>query len=174
MTQSELPANLEKLSSVEGRVVPNTTFVYSRRLLRGHNQSLDPVGLVSKISVDGTPKGDHYFRLGLPDRQEKRGVIEVDDTGAESEDPTLKIVAKGLFVEDPEALGILTAAALTVAGVERAVVEPEDTNLSLDFLRRAGGKVVQAAETAGEGHEGQVIAFYPPPEEIIHGQAAAA
>jgi len=168
-----LSPELEKLQALSGKAVPDKTVLYSRPTRQGEPaRRYDTVAQITKIAVAGTPKGDHYFRLGLPDKpNDPRGAIEVDDT--QEGDPSLKIVASGIFEEEPDVLGTMVSVGLTESGVGRAIVESRFTNLSPDFLQRAGGQVIEAAN-AGEGSDDPAIAFYPLPPSEINDRAMAA
>jgi len=167
---SELDPKLKKLDGLQGLAVPGRTVVLSRPTLKDGHGSKDAIAQITKVAVEGTPKGDHYFKLSLPDKpNEFRGAIEVDST--EPGEPNLRILAGGIFEEEPAVLGAVVGVGLTESGVAKAIIESRFTNLSPDFLRKTGGKIIQeVGESSGE----PVLEFYSTPSDQIYDHPIAA
>jgi hypothetical protein len=164
---SNLNPELKKLDGLKGQVVPNTNVILSRSTLRDGQGPKDAVAQITKVSVPETPVGDHYFKLTLPDKpSDFRGAIEVDDS--QPGEPSLKILAEGIFGEEPDVLGTLVSVGLTESGIGRALVESRFSNLSPDFLRQAGGKMIEGSS------DEPVLEFFSAPAEQIHDHPMAA
>jgi hypothetical protein len=167
----KLNQELRKLEALQGTAIPDRTVVLSRPTRQDGAGITDPIAQITERAIDGAPLGDHIFRLTLPDNpQDAKGTIEVDDT--EAGEPRLKIVAYDIFGEDPDILGTMVSVGLEESGVARAIVESRFTNLSPDFLERAGGKAIEASNGSSEG--GQVFAFSSTPPSTVNNHALVA
>ena len=102
---------------------------------------LDPIAQITEVAEGATPGDDHYFRLGVPDRPTVEGAIEVDRTGHGY--PVLRILASGIFEDDPGVLGTAIGIGLAESGVDRAVLKLDLLTYRLAFYKKPVAQLVK-------------------------------